>query len=223
MTAREEILRRLKSAVQIANINRPAKPTLSEITMNREQMIQRFQTELAAQTGVLFRAGNQEDARRILTDIIKAEKLKSFIASTDRIHGIHITSLCSENGIPVTFPGDFKDRDTLREATFNADAGITSADFGVAETGTIGIIFNPEHPRLISIAPPVHIAVMSVKNLYPVYENVMEMVFRKTKDMPSQFSFITGPSATADIQGIAFKGMHGPKKIFVIMMMDDDV
>ena len=221
MPVREEILRRLKSAVKIANIDRPAKPTLSEMTMNREQMIQRFQIELAAQTGVLYQVGNKEDARRILTDIIKAENLKSFIASADHIHGIHITSLCSENGIPVTFPGDFKERDTLREAAFNADAGITSADFGVAETGTIGIIFNPKHPRLISIAPPVHIAVMSVKDLYPVYENVMEKFFLNEKNIPSQFSFITGPSATADIQGIAFKGMHGPKKIFVIMMMDD--
>lgn len=189
--------------------------------MSREQMLKRFQAELAAQTGVLYQVGSKEDARRILTDIIKAENLKSFIASADRIHGIHIQSLCSENGMPVTFPGDFTDRDTLRQAAFTADAGITSADFGVAETGTVGIMFNPEHPRLISIAPPVHIAIMSVKDLYPVYENVMEKVFHNTEVIPSQFSFITGPSATADIQGVAFKGMHGPRKIFVIIMMGE--
>jgi L-lactate utilization protein LutC len=62
---------------------------------------------------------------------------------------------------------------------------------------------------------------MSVKDLYPVYENVMEIVFKNTKEIPSQFSFITGPSATSDIQGIEFKGMHGPKKVFVIMIMQE--
>lgn len=221
MPAREEILRRLKLAAKKANMDRPAKPILSETTLSLEQMLQRFQSELGAQTGVLYQAGNKEDARRILLDIIKAENLQSFVASSEKIHGIHIQSLCSENGMSVTFPGDFKNRDTLRQAAFTADAGITSADFGIAETGTIGIIFKPEHPRLISIAPPVHIAIMSVKDLYPVYENVMEQVFQNMKDIPSQFTFITGPSATADIQGIAFKGMHGPKKIFVIMMMGE--
>ncbi len=221
MQAREEILGRLKSAVKNENIDRPAKPILSEITLKREQMIQRFQSELSAKTGVLYKAGDQEDALRILLDIVKEEGLKSFAASSEKIHGVDIKSLDSKNGFSVTFPEDLADRETLREAAFAADAGITSADFAVAEAGTIGIIFNQKHPRLLSIAPPLHIAIMSIKDLYPVYENVMEMVFKNTKEIPSQFSFITGPSATADIQGIEFKGMHGPKKIFVIMIMDE--
>ena len=221
MPAREEILERLKSATKRQNVDRPAKPTLSEITLNREQMIQRFESELSGRTGVLYQAGDKEDALRILLDIITAEGLKSFVASSEKIHGVDIAFLCSKNGLSVTIPKDLADRDSLRNAAFAADAGITSADFAVAETGTLGLIFNHNHPRLLSIAPPLHIAIISVKDLYPVYENVMEIVFKNTKEIPSQFSFITGPSATSDIQGIEFKGMHGPKKVFVIMIMQE--
>ena len=221
MQSREEILGRLKSAAKSENVDRPAKPTLFEITLNREQMIQRFQSELSGRTGVVYQAGNKEDALHVLLDIITAEGLKSFVASAENIHGVDIASLGSKNGISVSVPKELADRETLREAAFTADAGITSADFAVAETGTIGIIFNQNHPRLLSIAPPVHIAIMSIKDLYPVYENVMEIVFKNTKEIPGQFSFITGPSATSDIQGIEFKGMHGPKKVFVIIIMDE--
>jgi L-lactate dehydrogenase complex protein LldG len=220
MPAREEILGRLKSATKRQNVDRPAKPTLSEITLESQQMIRRFESELSMRTGVLYQARDKEDALRILLDIITADGLKSFVTSSDKIHGVDIASLGSKNGLSVTIPKDFADRNSLRDAAFAADAGITSADFAIAETGTLGIIFNHNHPRLLSIAPPLHIAIISVKDLYPVYENVMEIVFNNTKEIPSQFSFITGPSATSDIQGVEFKGMHGPKKVFVIMIMD---
>jgi L-lactate dehydrogenase complex protein LldG len=114
---------------------------------------------------------------------------------------------------------DFSDRKAFRESAFTVDAGITSADFAVAETGTLGMIFHKDQPRLVSIVPPVHVAIVPVDKLYPVYENVIEQVFKNADKIPSQFCFITGPSSTSDIQGVNFKGMHGPVKIFVIFIM----
>ena len=95
----------------------------------------------------------------------------------------------------------------------------TDADFAVAETGTLGVIFDKDQPRLVSISPPVHIAIVPVDKLYPIYENVIEQVFKNSDKIPSQFCFITGPSSTGDIQGVHFKGMHGPVKVFVIFIM----
>jgi L-lactate dehydrogenase complex protein LldG len=36
--------------------------------------------------------------------------------------------------------------------------------------------------------------------------------------LPSQFVFITGPSMTGDIQGVLFKGMHGPRRVIAILV-----
>jgi len=44
---------------------------------------------------------------------------------------------------------------------------------------------------------------------------------RKNTGLNHQFAFITGPSATADIQAINFKGMHGPVKVFVIFITEE--
>lgn len=210
MQARTDIINELKSAPKGKSVPRPVMPPLHETAFNREQMIKRFTDELAAQTGRVYQASSKEELLQFLMEIILAEQLKRIISYTGGI----VSGL--DLGRKV-----FSDRDALREAAFGADAGITYADFAVAETGTVGIIFNENQPRLASIAPPVHVALVPIDRLYPVYENVIEKVFLRNADIPSQFCFITGPSATADIQATPFKGMHGPKKIFVIFLMEE--
>ena len=46
----------------------------------------------------------------------------------------------------------------------------------------------------------------------------MQNICRKIEQVPSHCTFITGPSMTADIQGVPFKGMHGPKQLEVILI-----
>lgn len=216
MQAREEILGRLKSVRKTTPAARPAKPVLPEIDLDKEQLLQRFTAELNAQAGVVYQAKDKEDAIRILSEIASAEGIKSVLATSGDIYGVDIRAFGSRNNISVSTVRDFSDRKALRESAFTVDAGITSADFAVAETGTLGLVFHKDQPRLISIAPPVHIAIAPVDKLFAVYEDVIEQVFKNTDKIPSQFCFITGPSSTADIKGVHFKGMHGPGKIFVI-------
>jgi L-lactate dehydrogenase complex protein LldG len=217
--AREEILNRLKSVRKVPSAPRPAKPVLSEINLDREMLLQRFTSELNLQTGTIYQAKDKEDAVRILSGIASAERLKSVLATSGDIYGVDIKMFGIQNSVSVITATDFSNREEFRESAFTVDAGITPADFAVAETGTIGLIFHKDHPRLVSIAPPVHIAILPISKLYAVYEHVVEQVFGNMDKIPSQFCFITGPSATADIQAVPFKGMHGPVKIFVIFMM----
>jgi L-lactate dehydrogenase complex protein LldG len=217
--AREEILGRLKSVRKVTPAQRSAKPVLSEINLDQEQLLQRFTSELNSQTGAVYQAKDKEDAVRILSEIAAVEGLKSVLTTSGDIYGVDIKTFGTQNSVSVSTVQNFSSREEFRESAFTVDAGITSADFAVAETGTLGLIFHKNHPRLVSIAPPVHIAILPISKLYAVYENVIEQVFKNTDHIPSQFCFITGPSATADIQGVPFKGMHGPVKIFVIFIM----
>lgn len=216
---RNEILSKIKSAQKNDPLPRPQLPFLSERALDREQMLERFTAELTSQTGTVYRAKDRKDAERVLSEIAAAEGFKQVIAVGKNLQGIDIKSFGNSNGITVRTLADLKDREALRKAAFAADAGITSADFAIAETGTLGIIFSKDQPRLASIAPPVHIAIVSIEKLYPVYEDAVTQVFGNVNEIPSQFAFITGPSATADIQAISFKGMHGPTKVIVIFIM----
>ena len=217
--ARDEILLKLKSAQRNEPASRPSSPALSERTLDREQRLVRFTAELTAQTGTVYKAQGREDVERILSEIAAAEGFKQVIVVGGNMGGVDIKSFGKSSGVTIRILDELKDREDLREAAFTADAGITFADFAVAESGTLGVIFNKDQPRLASIAPPVHIAIVPLERLYSVYEDAAAQVFGNVNEIPSQFAFITGPSATSDIQAISFKGMHGPMKVIVIFIM----
>jgi L-lactate dehydrogenase complex protein LldG len=190
-------------------------PPLAEMNFDREALIERFSTELAAQAGVTRRASGMADLRHILSEISKAEGIKSVIASNDAtVKSLGLLEWGASNGIEVISTETLLDREALKEKAFSVDAGLTGAAFAVAESGTIGIVVNMDMPRLASIAPPINIAVIHVEKLFPAYETAIEGI----KTMPSQLILITGPSSTADIQATPFKGMHGPEKLFVILV-----
>ena len=218
-SAKEEILGRLKEAKTIEIPKRIELPPPYEAAFTQEELIEKFSAKLTEQTGVFYRTGDANGVLEILGEICEAEQIKSVMASEDDlINSLNLTQWCSEEGIKVGFPHQFDDREAYKDGVFNsADAGITAADFAVAESGTLAVVHNASNARLLSLAPILHIAVVQIENVVPVYENVIEAVYQKD-NCPSQVSFITGPSMTGDIQGQMFKGMHGPRRLMVILI-----
>jgi L-lactate dehydrogenase complex protein LldG len=218
-SVKNKILGRLKTARPVAVPKRIQLPPPYEAALTREQWIEKFAAKLAEQTGVFYRTSDNAGVHAILGEIAEQENLKTVMASEDElITSLDLNSWGRDRGLAVSFPHDFKDRESFKDAVFNhAEAGITAADFAVAESGTIAIIHQKDNARLLSLAPILHIAVIRAENVVPVYETVIEAAFSEGRH-PSQLSFITGPSMTGDIQGQMFKGMHGPRKLVVILV-----
>jgi L-lactate dehydrogenase complex protein LldG len=114
----------------------------------------------------------------------------------------------------------YTDAAALREACRTAACGITSADFGLAETGTLVMIASPQEARLISLLPPVHIAVLPVKRLLTGLDELYSLQ-PKPAAVTSSMVFITGPSRSADIEMILVRGVHGPRIVHVIFTDED--
>ncbi len=220
MNARDEILSRLKKAPQKGVAPRPSLPPYETLSMTREQLIGEFTRILVEESGVVHRVKDDREALDKLGEIAVEEGLKKVMATTDDvISRLDLPSWGKNKGIQVMTPRDFPDRYAYRDAVFDeAQAGITGADFAIAESGTLGLIHNKDQARLVSLAPILHIAIVPVDRIVPVYEQAIEKVFGKMGSYPSQFVFITGPSMTGDIQGVLFKGMHGPRKVIVILV-----
>jgi L-lactate dehydrogenase complex protein LldG len=230
-SARDEILGRLRAAPKVAVPPRPVVPPLKESSLTGEEMVKKFADTLVEETGIVHRVKDNAGALEKLAQIAREEGLKCVMASTDDVLSrMDLPAWGKKNGVQVMTPRDFTDRDAFRDAVFDrAQAGITGADFAIAESGTIGLIQNKDQARLVSLAPILHIAILPVERIYPVYEPVMQKVFGRNggthgaalvekTPLPSQFVFITGPSMTGDIQGVLFKGMHGPRKLIVILV-----
>ncbi len=219
-SAREEILTKLKAAQIKAVPCRPKLPALEEFALTEEELVAKFSEEVTAQTGVVHRVQDKSSALSRLATIFQTEEIHTVIASNDDVvTTLDLPAWGTENGIKVLNSRDFDDRSRYIKSVFDeAKAGITGVDFAVAESGTLGLIYRKDQPRLVSIAPIHHIAVVPLARLVPVYENVTEILYGKWDNTPHHFSFITGPSMTADIQATPFKGMHGPKKLEIILI-----
>lgn len=103
-----------------------------------------------------------------------------------------------------------------------ADIGITGADFAIADTGTLVLLSGPEQPRLTSLLPPVHIAILEkeniVLNIHALFAKLGESYKKNYDELCTCISFITGPSRTADIELNLTLGVHGPGRAIVIIV-----
>ncbi|HZY64796.1 MAG TPA: LutB/LldF family L-lactate oxidation iron-sulfur protein [Rubrobacteraceae bacterium] len=94
----------------------------------------------------------------------------------------------------------------LREKFLAADIGITGANFGVAETGTIVTVTNEGNGRLVATVPPVHVVVMGIEKLVPRFEDLSVFVQLLARSATGQklsvyTNFITGPRGEGELDG----------------------
>ena len=106
-----------------------------------------------------------------------------------------------------------------REAIATIDAGITSADYALADTGSLVIFTESNESRLLSLLPPCHIAVIESSRIVPSLDDVFRLR-PLPGDRSSAMVVITGPSRTADIEMRLVRGVHGPGEIHVIIIDD---
>ena len=99
---------------------------------------------------------------------------------------------------------------------FQFDVGITSAQAAIAETGTLVLEQARERNRLVSLLPPVHIAIVNTRDICATLSEEIKRA-RHESDTSSAITFITGPSRTADIELTLTIGVHGPKELYVIV------
>jgi L-lactate dehydrogenase complex protein LldF len=97
-------------------------------------------------------------------------------------------------------------RKRLREKFLTADIGMTGANFGVAETGTIVTITNEGNARLITSVPPVHVVVMGIEKLVPRFTDLSVFVQLLARSSTGQkitvyTNFITGPRGEGELDG----------------------
>jgi L-lactate dehydrogenase complex protein LldG len=103
-----------------------------------------------------------------------------------------------------------------RRVLLTCDVGITSCDCAIAETGTLMVLSRPGQERAASLLPPMHIAIVKRQQIVPDLIDAFTML--GSQPLPSNVTFITGPSKTGDIELQLTTGVHGPGKWRVIVI-----
>lgn len=108
-------------------------------------------------------------------------------------------------------------------ATFGKswEAGITGCEYLVARTGSIVLSSKQESGRRGYAYPDHHIVVARTSQLvYHLREALKAMKTKYPEQLPSQFTIVSGPSRTADIEKTLVQGAHGPKEIYLFLIDD---
>lgn len=98
------------------------------------------------------------------------------------------------------------------------DAALTTAPFGIAETGTLAYPAAAENPASWHFRPGLEIAVLKASDIVANMESVIARA--KAKGLPHTLNFVTGPSRTGDIEQTLELGAHGPKALAILIVRE---
>ena len=94
-------------------------------------------------------------------------------------------------------------------------AGVSTAIYGLADTGSVVLAASPEEPRARSLLPEVHVTLLAEDRILAGLEALFEAV---GGDLPSSLAIVTGPSRSADIEQMLAVGVHGPREVHVVLL-----
>ena len=209
--SRENMLHKVRTALCRSAgqpVEEPPPVRLSVPEAGIEARISVFFERIEALAGKTHHAQSLEEACAYVEDVIAGRKAIASNAAILRQCGI--TALAGvESGVSNSAQ--------LRELSANAACGITGADYALADTGTLVMLASPQEARLISLLPPVHIAIVEHERLLTGLDELLS-ILPHPAEQTSSMVLITGPSRTADIEQILVRGVHGPGEIHVVVV-----
>jgi L-lactate dehydrogenase complex protein LldG len=119
--------------------------------------------------------------------------------------------------VACTFDGD--DDPPLGVAELDAlDAVVTGAALAIADTGTIVLDSGPESGRrALTLVPDHHVCVVRAETIVPSVPDAVAAL-REAAEHGRPITFVSGPSATSDIELDRVEGVHGPRRLDVVIV-----
>jgi L-lactate dehydrogenase complex protein LldG len=216
VTARDEVLARIRQANAAAGVTAPASPPGSPPayrTQGEQDLAARL--DLLADRLTDYRAA----VRRCAPDGLAAE-VASALASRGARRVVVPPGLDPAllAGAVAEVTVDGQPEVLTPAALDNMDAVVTGAAVAVAETGTIVLDASPaQGRRAITLVPDYHLCIVHAGQ---VTELVPEAVAQLAATADRPLTWISGPSATSDIELERVEGVHGPRTLVVILVSD---
>jgi L-lactate dehydrogenase complex protein LldG len=121
---------------------------------------------------------------------------------------------CREKKFSAIIPAD-----TTYDDLSTCEVSVTGCESLVARTGTIVMSSAQESGRTTSVYAPIHICIAYTSQLmYDLKEALAHLKEVYKNNIPSQITFASGPSRTADIEKTLVTGVHGPKEVYCFLV-----
>lgn len=168
--------------------------------INEEGMIDRFQSAAEAVGAVVRCFSTRADA----VEYVRREAGASVAASE-----------LPEDIRQTLGPLSFATPDQYHEIR----TGISFAEAGIAETGSLLLELTDPRERSATTLPPVHMVFLRASSIVADLQALSETLKNILDSRPQSYlSLITGPSRTADIERVLTIGVHGPKELQILIL-----
>lgn len=213
-TAREEMLRRIRAALSdVPTGEQPEEVVVARDyrhseAVNHEEVVERFAERVAEY---------KVDVQRV-----EEAALAQAVAATCASHSVRRLV------IPVDIPEfwlppdvePLRDENTLTyEQLDTSDGVLTGCALGIAQTGTI-ILDGGRHQgrRVITLLPDYHLCVVYEDQIVNLVPEAIARLDDAVHHYRRPVTFISGPSATSDIELNRVEGVHGPRTLNVLVV-----
>ena len=211
MSSREEMLARIRAATAdvtgLPDVPRHYRPADRGPGSADEELVSRFAERAADYRATVRRCGAAE-AAQVIADAVAARGARRI-------------------GVPGGFPAEWSallpdvvpDEPPLEVAALDAlDGVVTTVAVAIAETGTIVLDTGPgQGSRAFTLVPDYHLAVVGTGQIVGAVPDAVAAV-----DPARPLTWISGPSATSDIELSRVEGVHGPRTLDIVIVADQE-
>ena len=223
---REEFLARVRTAT---NSGRRYRVTADDDDSSRvgyvgggDDLIARMRDEVAEVGGVPAIVDDHQQAVDAVLDLAAQHRVKHALGwQHPLLDAVQLRDKLAAAGIALDDYGSLSklDDDTRRRRVLEAELGISSATWAIAETGTLVMASEPGRERIVSLLPKTHVAIVERRQILPDLFDLFDVLGQRPTDaLPSNVTLITGPSKTGDLELKLTTGVHGPGEWHVVLI-----
>ncbi|GLZ46285.1 hypothetical protein Acsp06_24700 [Actinomycetospora sp. NBRC 106375] len=210
MTARDEVLARLRAARDAGGATPPDVPRgyrrTGAFAPGSAEVVARLDETLTDYRATVHRVADEDDVSEAVARVLEEAGATTFVAPP---------------GLPARWVAAVTARVRPDEPPLSVaeldrvDAVVTGAAVAIADTGTfvLDALAPDQGRRAISLVPDHHVCVVRAD---AVVSSVPEALARLDPDGP--LTFVSGPSATSDIELDRVEGVHGPRRLDVVLV-----
>lgn len=196
MNARDEILGRVREALAGADTSPVTVPRGYRRTASAANAVDHFCDRVADYRAVVVRCSEDDLSARIADALDGAARVVLPEGLRRPVEGGMAAAGLSSAGLDAV------------------DAVVTEATVGIAETGTIVLTHGPgQGRRALSLVPDLHVCVVRADQIVAGVPDAFPLL-----DPARPTTWISGPSATSDIELNRVEGVHGPRRLHVIVV-----
>jgi len=222
MSARDNILAKLRGSLQGTQ---PLADTFDEALVTEpwryppEERVARLRT-LMETVHTETHLTTAADWPTLVERILAERGLDQLLIAPGTPHGARLVERWQGDGSPRWKAYDRPVEEWKAELFNDTPASLTGTLGALAATGSLVLWPDRQEPRLMSLVPPLHIALLRASTVVDNFYELQQQ-HRWHDGMPTNALLISGPSKTADIEQVLAYGAHGPKDLVVLIVEDE--